>query len=115
MDGGVACNYPLQFCIDSGKPPDEILGFKNKYSNNKTLINSDSTLLDYILYFLFKAVISLGSSYTQPTIKNQVICDTSYITFDTLRAATSSIDVRKELFEKGKESARQFLELQNSI
>jgi predicted acylesterase/phospholipase RssA len=115
MDGGVACNYPLKFCIESGKNPDEILGFKNKYSDNKTIINSESTLLDYILNFLFKAVFSMESNYVQPTITNEVICDTSYITFDTLRAATSNIDVRKELFEKGKEAATQFLELQNSI
>jgi predicted acylesterase/phospholipase RssA len=115
MDGGVACNYPLNFCIESGKNPDEILGFKNKYSDNKTIINSESTLLDYILNFLFKAVLSIESNYTQPDIKNQVICDTSSITFDILRAATTSIEVRKELFEKGKESATQFLKLQNSI
>jgi predicted acylesterase/phospholipase RssA len=115
MDGGVACNYPLQFCIESGKNPDEILGFKNKYSDNKTIINSESTLLDYILNFLFKAVLSIESNHTQPSIKNQVICDTSYVTFDTLRAATTSVEVRKELFEKGKEAAIQYLELQNSI
>jgi predicted acylesterase/phospholipase RssA len=115
LDGGVACNYPLQFCIESGKKPDEILGFKNKYSDNKTTINSESTLLDYILNFLFKAILSMESNYTQPIIKNQVICDTSYVTFDTLRAAASKVDVRKELFEKGKEAAIQYLELQNSI
>jgi predicted acylesterase/phospholipase RssA len=115
MDGGVACNYPLKFCIESGKNPDEILGFKNKYSDNKTIINSESTLLDYILNFLFKAVLSMENNYTHSIIKNQVICDTSYVTFDTLRAATSSIEIRKELFEKGKQSATQFLELQNCI
>lgn len=115
MDGGVACNYPLRFCIESGNKPDEILGFKNKYSDNKTIIHSESTLLDYILNFLFKAVLSIESNYTQPIIQNQVICDTSYITFDTLRAATTSIEVRKELFDKGIESSRNFLELQNSI
>ena len=115
LDGGVACNYPLQFCIESGKNPDEILGFKNKYSDNKTTINSESTLLDYILNFLFKAILIMESNYTQPSIKNQVICDTSYVTFDTLSAAATKVDVRKELFEKGKEAAIQYLELQNSI
>lgn len=115
MDGGVACNYPLNFCIESGKNPDEILGFKNNYSDNKTIINSESTLLDYILNFLFKAVLSMESNYIQPIIKNQVLCDTSYVTFDILREATSSIDVRKDLFKKGKQAAIQFLELQNSV
>jgi predicted acylesterase/phospholipase RssA len=115
MDGGVACNYPIKFCIESVQNTDEILGFKNNYSNNKTVISSESTLLDYILNFLFKAVLSIESNYEQPVIKNQLSCDTSYITFDTLRAATNSVEVRKELFAKGKEAAVQFLELQNSV
>jgi len=115
LDGGVTCNYPLNFCIESGKNPDEILGFKNKYSDNKTSITSESTLLDYIINFLFKAILSMENNYEQPIIKNQVICDTSYVTFDTLRSATSSVEARKDLFEKGKQAAIQFLELQNSI
>jgi predicted acylesterase/phospholipase RssA len=115
MDGGVACNYPLNFCIESGKNPDEILGFKNKYSDNKIVINTESTLLDYILNFLFKAVFNVHNNYTQPIIKNEVICDTTYLSFDVLRTAISNIDIRKDLFDKGKQAAIQFLELQNGV
>lgn len=115
MDGGVACNYPLNFCIDSGKNQDEILGFKNKYSDDKVIITNESTLLDYILNFLFKSVFNVHNNYSQPIIKNEVICDTSYLSFDMLRKAISCTDVRKDLFEKGKKSAITFLELQNSI
>ena len=111
MDGGVACNYPLNFCIESGKNPDEILGFKNKYLDGKISINKDSTLLDYILNFLFKSIFNLQNNYTQPNIKNEVICDTSYLSFDTLRTAISNADIRKELFEKGRQNAIQFLQL----
>ena len=115
MDGGVACNYPLNFCIESGKNCDEILGFKNKYSDDKLVINVESTLLDYILNFLFKAVFNVHNNYTQPIIKNEVICDTSYLNFDMLRSAISNIDIRKDLFDKGKLAAKQFLQLQNSV
>lgn len=116
MDGGVACNYPLNFCIDSGKNPDEILGFKNKYSDDKTIINEDSTLLDYLLNFLFKAVFSAKNNYMQPNIKNEVICDARYLNLDVLRNALSSVEVRRELFEKGKQTAINYLEhLQDSI
>lgn len=31
IDGGIACNYPLSFCLDSGKDPDEVIGFKVHY------------------------------------------------------------------------------------
>ena len=116
MDGGVGCNYPLSFCINAGNKPEEILGFKNKCSNQKSYINSESTLLDYILGFLFKAVFNVHNNHIQPIIKNQVICDTSFFTFDDLKMALSSIDVRRELFEKGKESANKFLDsLQDTL
>jgi predicted acylesterase/phospholipase RssA len=110
MDGGVGCNYPLNFCIDAGKEPDEILGFKNNYSDEKSHINSESTLLDYILSFLFKAILNVHNNYVQPIIKNEVICDTSYLTFEHFKSALSNIEVRRELFEKGKQSANKFLD-----
>lgn len=116
IDGGVACNYPLNFCIDSGNEPDEILGFKNKYSDEKSNINNDSTLLDYILNFLFKAIFNVHNNYIQPIIKNEVVCDASYLTIDFLKSALSNIEVRKNLFDKGKQDANNFLSnLQDSI
>lgn len=116
MDGGVACNYPLNFCVNSGKDPNEILGFKNKYSDDKTIINEESNLLDYLLNFLFKAVFSAKNNYVQPNIKNEVICDASYLNLDVLRNALSSIEIRKDLFEKGKITASNYLtSLQDSI
>jgi len=116
MDGGVGCNYPLSFCIDSGKEPNEILGFKNKYSDEKIYINNESTLLDYILRFLFKAILNVTNNYIQPIIKNEVICDTTYLTLDTFKSALSNTETRRELFEKGKQTAHSFLDnLQNRI
>lgn len=115
MDGGVACNYPLNFCIESGYKPDEILGFKNKYSDDKSVVNAESTMLDYILKFLFKAIFSINNNYAQPTIQNEVVFDTTYLTLDTLHSALSSIDKRRELFDNGKKTAIEFLELQNGV
>ena len=54
VDGGMASNYPLNYCIESGKNPDEILGFKNKYSDSKNNINMESTILDFLMSFLYK-------------------------------------------------------------
>jgi predicted patatin/cPLA2 family phospholipase len=116
MDGGVGCNYPLNFCIDSGKKLDEILGFKSKYSDDKSIVNDESTLLDYLLNFLFKAIFNVKTNYQQPSIKNEVLCDASYLSFDVFKTALSSIEVRRDLFEKGKKSALSFIDsLQNSI
>lgn len=121
IDGGIGCNYPLSFCIDSGKEPDEVLGFKNKYSDERSYINRETTLLDYILSFLYKAIFNIHNNYIQPIIKNEVICDASYLTIDVFKSTLSNIDVRRELFEKGKQAANKFLDtidldkLQDSI
>jgi predicted acylesterase/phospholipase RssA len=118
MDGGVACNYPLSFCLDSCKESDEILGFKNNYSDEKSNINKDSTLLDYILGFLFKAIFNVHNNYIQPIIKNELLCDCNYLTFDLLKTTLNNIEFRRKLFEKGKSDADKFLErtlLQDSV
>jgi predicted acylesterase/phospholipase RssA len=109
IDGGMASNYPLNYCIESGKSPDEILGFKNKYSEKKNIVNSESTILDFLLSFLFKAVFSFNTENIQQSIKNEVICNADHLSVDVLKNALSSIEVRRDLFNNGTESAVQFL------
>ena len=109
IDGGMSCNYPLNYCIESGKNPDEILGFKNKYSYERANVNSDSTMLDFLLSFLFKAVFSVSTYNIQPQIKNEIFCDAQYLSFDVLKNALSNIEVRRDLFKNGTDSAVNFL------
>jgi len=109
IDGGMSSNYPLSYCIESGKIPDEILGFKNKYGDKKDNINMESTLLDFLLSFLFKAVFSVNTENTQPNIKYELMCDAEYLTFDVLRNALSNIEIRRDLFSNGTNSAIKFL------
>lgn len=109
IDGGMACNYPLNYCIESGKLPDEILAFKNKYKDEKAKIASDSTMIDFLLGFIFKAVFSINKDHAQTKIKNEVICDVTYLTIEILKNALSNIDVRRDLFNQGIETADRFL------
>ncbi len=121
IDGGLSCNYPLNFCIESGKLPDEILGFKNKYNNdknNKNNINDETNLLDFLLGFLFKIILSVNTDHNQPQLKNEIICDAKYLNIEVLRSALSNIEVRRDLFKNGTETATNFLSslvLQDSI
>ena len=116
IDGGMSSNYPLIHCIESGKNPDEILGFKNKYNDDKNYINSDSTLLEFILNFLFKAIFSINTDGLQPNIKNEVLCCSDLMTLNILSNALSNIEIRKQLFNTGVENAETFLsKLENSI
>jgi predicted acylesterase/phospholipase RssA len=110
IDGGTNCNYPLNFCIESGKIRDEILGFKNKYSETKNNITNESTLLQFLTSFLYKAVFSLSTHDIQPSIKNEVICDVSHLNFDFLKDAVTNYEVRKSLFENGVSAGETFLQ-----
>jgi len=110
IDGGIVCNYSLKYCVDSGKKDEEILGLKNKYDKNSSLINIDSTMLDFLMTFLFKTVNSLNMDHIQPVIKNEVIFNTSHLSIDVLKNALRNIEVRKDLFNAGKETAVKFYE-----
>ena len=112
IDGGLVCNYPLKYCVDSGKNIDEILGFKNKYTNtaNKNYVDDNSNLLDFILSILFKTIYSLGVKHTEPSIKHEVLCETELLTFQFLRTSLTSLETRKDLLNSGIKSAQCFLE-----
>ena len=117
IDGGIVCNYPLKHCIDSGKNIDEILGFKNQYDSDKAShINSDSTLLDFLLFFLFKILYSLSTDNLQPVIKYECLCKTDKMNVEMLKTSLNNMETRKQLFNLGVEDAKVFLtKLENSI
>jgi len=112
MDGGVAANYPLKYCIESGKNENEILGLRNQYDNKqKNYVDLDSNLLDLILCFFFKMFNTLGSNNVNPKIKYEVVCNVKNMTLNYLASSASSIEVRKELYQKGVETAQSFINL----
>jgi predicted acylesterase/phospholipase RssA len=112
MDGGVAANYPLKYCIDSSKNENEILGLTNQYDGQqKNHVDSDSTLLDFVLCFFFKMFNNLSSNIVNPKIKYEIVCNVKYISLNYLSSTMSSIEVRKELHQKGLETAKDFINL----
>jgi predicted acylesterase/phospholipase RssA len=119
IDGGVTCNYPLKYFIESpNKNIEEMLGFKNQYDeHNINHVDSNSTLLEFITNFLFKIIHSISSNnMIQTSITYEVICNTNFISINTLKAALSSIEVREDLYKSGVESAKTFLsKLENVI
>lgn len=109
IDGGIFCNYPLKYCIASGKPEQEILGIKTQYDNEtKNNVDNNSTILDFILCFLFNIINRLIDKQTN--IKNEIITNTNKLSIDGIRMALSSLDTRKTLYNAGIEYAKKFLE-----
>lgn len=110
IDGGVCANYPLKYCIDSGKNEDEILGFCNQYDcQQKNYIDNDSNLMDLVLCLFFKTFDNLTSNLINPKIKYEIIFDVKYISLHYLKSAITSKEMRKEIYQKGSERAKEFI------
>lgn len=109
VDGGFLCNYPVNYCIESGKLPDEILGFKNNYDIQKTNINSGSSILDFLMKFIFNTIYSINTDADQQNLKSEIVCDVSCISVSILKTAVSNVEVRRDLFNRGIKTATDFL------
>lgn len=109
VDGGFLCNYPVNYCIESGKLPDEILGFKNNYDIKRTNINSGSSILDFLMKFIFNTIYSINTDADQQSLKSEIVCDVSCISVSVLKTAVTNIDVRRDLFNRGIKTATDFL------
>ena len=111
IDGGVCVNYPLKYCVEDGKNENEILGLCNQYDNHqKNHVDNNSNLLDFILCFFFKMFYSLSSNFIIPKIKYEIAFKMNYLTLNYLRSSINSIEIRKDLYEKGIKSSNEFIE-----
>lgn len=107
IDGGIICNYPLKYCLDTGVKEEEVLGFKNQYDDITNHIHSESTILDFMLCFLFKVIQSM--SFKQPSVKYEVLCCANFLSIEVIRTALSSIDTRRLLYQNGIDAAVKYL------
>ena len=66
-------------------------------------------MIDFLLNFIFKAVFSVNTDRFQNKIKNEVMCDATYLSIEILKNALGNVDTRKNLFNQGTETAIRFL------
>ena len=113
IDGAVVSNYPLNFCLDMVEDTAEILGFKNDYEEKKqaNVIDEESTLLDYIMTFLYKLIFQLNTEDKQKRIENEVLYSAQYLSFEYIKSVLSSSEIRKEFLQSGIQSAIDFLKV----
>jgi predicted acylesterase/phospholipase RssA len=111
IDGAVVSNYPLNYCLDLVSDKNEILGFKNDYGDKKqsNIIDEDSTLLDYIMTFIYKLIFQLNTEDQQLKIDNEVLYSAQYLSFEYIKSVLSSSEIRKEFLQSGIQSATDFL------
>ncbi len=110
VDGGIVSNYPLNNCIDHGKNPAEILSFKNNYLNiDQYKITEKSTLLDYMVSFIYKMITHLSTEETQQKVPNEVTYDTNMMNIEHFQSVLIDMEHRKTLIKDGVEAAQKFL------
>lgn len=112
IDGGFISNYPLKYCIESGKNKDEILGFKNDHSKSEesNSVDSSSTLLTFLMSLLFKIVRMLNVPEQMYSINNEILTDAKFVSISYLTEAFNSVELRKNLLNSGIETAKIFLD-----
>ena len=110
VDGGVVCNYPLNYCLDQHPNVDEILGLRNAYENSHhNIVNNESTILDYAMNFINTLICNVDTEGKQISIPNEIAYKTIHMNLSYIRTAVSSQDVRQQLFDDGLNVAIDFV------
>jgi len=110
VDGGILCNYPLDYCIRDGAKKDEILGINFKTNYIDETIDEDINILHYG-YYIFRRMAGQTNVQSQHIILNQVTipCDSTNI--DTAILIIKDKELRKKYIKKGEECGKQFIAL----
>jgi predicted acylesterase/phospholipase RssA len=116
IDGGVMTNYPLNKCPNAFIVPDEVFGFKNKYENynENNKVNETSTLLDFIMNFVFKLIYNLSIDSMQPLIQNEIVFNCVMMNMANLSQVLNSTEERSKLWEYGRETTAIFCNRENA-
>jgi len=136
VDGGVIDNYPLHFCIRDGCDINEILGVKFNYideaattastttaagasastgESSHNILGKDSNIFDFLIGFFSKVLHEMSTEHKQPKIPNELVCESTLMTFDTLKLAICSLENRIKLHEDGVKSGTAFWESKQAV
>ena len=111
IDGGVMCNYPINYCFNKYKNKDEILGINANCTQTNTIINEESSVFEFIIGFASNAMKYISKSIEREKLTNEIICYTEVhiLTLNIIQECMSNIEIRKKLFEEGKQYGIQFI------
>ena len=116
IDGGVMCNYPLNYCLRDCANKDEILGIKSAYDKScdkfkNVEVTSESSLLEYVMCITVNSMNYIRDSIHQENIDNTVRCyiTNNPLTLDAIQESIKNKDLRREWIKMGEEDALEFL------
>ena len=124
IDGGPLANYPLNYCLRDHPNKEEVLGFNFVYKNEdgtecsgNNIINEEADMLDYVLALSLNSVNYITTSIKYDDIENVIECcsSTTSLTIDNISHTVGSIEGRQQLYDKGIEYAKHFLQAKEMI
>ena len=118
VDGGVVCNYPLKYCIESVEDKNEIFAINNHYLKEDNKVNNDSNIMDYIMIFIGKLILNVNidveadanTNTNTKCIYNELIFKTTHMSLVDIKNTIYNKITREELLNSGIEKATLFLE-----
>ena len=109
IDGGLKCNYPIQYCIERVQNIESILGFHVFIDKNAYVFTENMNIVKYLLEFIRNCMheISINQN-NENRIRYQVqipcILYQEY-SFEVLQ----NFKIRENLIEKGKQHGKTYL------
>lgn len=109
IDGGLKCNYPIQYCIQRVRNSESILGFHVFIDKNANIFTEDMNLVKYLLELMRNCMHEISINQNNiDCIKYQVripcILYQDY-SFDVLQ----DFQIRDNLIQQGKQYGKTFL------
>jgi len=110
VDGGVVCNYPINYCISRAENLSEILGIRNRYTrNDNNIVKKESTILEYVMNFINRLVNNVSARVEDKEIPNEIVYDTDSMNWSNIQLTLSSKEERQRLIDSGIDAGIQFL------
>ena len=109
VDGGVLCNYPLDYCIEDGGLKDEIMGIQFSLNKDTNKYIYESTNIVYYGYYMFDKLIGVARKSPTNEIKNEIIIPCDRINIPRAVELVKNKEVRNNYIKKGEECAKLFL------
>ena len=116
IDGGVMCNYPLNYCLRDHPDKNEILGIKSAYDKEceefkNVQVTSSSSLLEYVMCITINSMNYIRDSVQIENIDNTIRCyvTNNPLTLDSIQEAIKNKELRRDWLLLGKEDALNFL------
>jgi len=101
-DGGMICNYPVNFCVDGGADPEEIFGLCRKPVIKLNYnVTTDCNLFDYILNIFYKTIEKVLNNAHDIKINHEIYIDCPPLSVSDIFNTSSKVEERMRLIKVG--------------